>query len=210
MGTWINFYKSLNLTFFDLLYASIAIATFRHSAIGFATLEDGNVWLGGLSALSVDIGLMVASAELRKRFNAWALAGLIVSGLASVYTQLLFGLSSASVFVVSDGSAWMGETAQVIGNWRVVILSVILPALAVVYAFSAKQQKVAVAFQVQQKVTWEEEVKRLKKAGLTGGALALALHTLADGKLQPAQIAELTGVNPSTVRAALSKGDKKK
>lgn len=103
----------------------------------------------------------------------------------------------------------MGPAAQVIGNWRVVFLSVILPLLAVVYAFSAKQQKLAVAFQQQKKHSWEEEAERLIKAGLTGGALAVALHTLSAGELQPAQISELTGLKPSTVRAAISKGVKK-
>lgn len=124
---------------FYLLYISVAVATFRHSAYGFATLEGGNVWLGALSALAIDAGMILSATGLRYQFS-WALVfGLGASALASVYTQLLFSVSTAQEVPIAPGAEWLGGYARYIIDARVLLLPALLPVLSVVYAFSAKR-----------------------------------------------------------------------
>jgi hypothetical protein len=120
------------------LYVAVSVATFRHSAHGFASIEGGSFWWGALSATAVDVGMILSASSLRKTRNVWLVSGLIVSAVASTYTQLLYAMMTAAAVPTAAGVAWLGERATWVINVRVLILPALLPALAVVYAFAAK------------------------------------------------------------------------
>lgn len=123
---------------FILLYVLVTAATLRHSAAGFASLEDGSMVWGYLSALAVDAGMALSATSLRKRLSWWPFIGLLVSAAASTFTQLLYAIAHAAVMPVSTGALWLGPTAQAVADARVVILPLLLPLLSVVYSFSSK------------------------------------------------------------------------
>lgn len=125
-------------TLFVILYFLVTVATLRHSAAGFASLEGGSVGWGYLSALAVDAGMALSATGLRKRFDWSLLIGLLVSASASTFTQLLYAVAHAALMPVADGAAWMGDAAVLIANWRVVALPALLPLLSIVYSFASK------------------------------------------------------------------------
>lgn len=127
-----------HVTIFRLLYWAVVVATFRHSAAGFATLEHGNLWFGALSALAVDVGMMLAAEHLQRRVTPALVAGLAVAAAASVYSQFLYAVVNADAIAVSAGASWLGAFGTDIINARVVILPVLLPLLAVIYSFAAR------------------------------------------------------------------------
>jgi hypothetical protein len=120
------------------LYVAVSVATFRHSAHGFASIEGGSFWWGALSATAVDVGMILSASSLRKTRNVWLVSGLIVSAIASTYTQLLYAMMTAAAVPTATGVEWLGDRAIWVINVRVLILPALLPALAVVYAFAAK------------------------------------------------------------------------
>ena len=124
---------------FFALYVIVAVATFRHSAIGFASLEQGSILWGIVAALAIDVGMIVSASHLRQRFSIFPVIGLIVAASASVYTQILYAVMYAEHVEAAAGAAWMGDSATWVIEKRVIILPVLLPLLAVVYAFAAKR-----------------------------------------------------------------------
>jgi glucan phosphoethanolaminetransferase (alkaline phosphatase superfamily) len=124
---------------FLLLYIAIAVATFRHTALGFASIEGGSVVFGALSALAVDAGMILSATGLRRSRNVALIIGLIVSAVASTYAQLLYSVSTAASVSVAPGASWMNDSARTIIDLRVVVLPALLPLLSVVYAFAAKR-----------------------------------------------------------------------
>jgi hypothetical protein len=134
-----NYIKRNWLTLlFITLYTLVTGATLRHSAAGFASLEGGSMLWGYLSALAVDAGMALSATSLSKRLSFWPFIGLLVSAVASTFTQLLYAVAHAAVMPVSAGAQWLGPTAQLIADARVVILPALLPLLSVVYSFSSK------------------------------------------------------------------------
>lgn len=123
---------------FYALYIAVAFATFRHSARGFASIEGGSFWWGALSALAVDVGMMLSATGLRKS-RTWSLViGLTVSAVASTYTQWLYAVMHSQAIAVAPGAEWINGTARMIIDVRVLLLPALLPMLSVIYAFSAK------------------------------------------------------------------------
>lgn len=124
-----------------LLYSLISVATFRHSMIGFASLEEGNMFWGAVAALAIDAGLMLSATGLRSKRHPISMAalvfGLIASVLASAYSQLLFSVMHAQAISPAPGAAWLGDTAIWLIQKRVVIMSALLPLLLVAYSFAA-------------------------------------------------------------------------
>jgi hypothetical protein len=120
------------------LYVAVSVATFRHSAHGFASIEGGSFWWGALSATAVDVGMILSASYLRKQRNFWVIGALIITAGASTYTQWLYAVSSASVVTVAPGAVWLGDTATQLIDLRIVLLPALLPTLAVFYAFAAK------------------------------------------------------------------------
>ena len=184
-----------NINLFRLLYWSVAIATFRHSAIGFATLEAGNVLLGALAATAVDVGMMLAAEHVRRVHNWrtgqpwWLVGGLVLAALASIYSQLLYAVTNASAVQIAPGALWMQEAAQLIVDARVVVLPVLLPLLAVVYSFASRTAAEAAVDQVvhEHPSTYTERAR-------------VVLSVVPDAS--NVQLAEILGCSPSAVSRA--------
>lgn len=137
---------------FLVVYISISIATVYHSAFGFGTLEglDNNstvsdnlrFWLlGGLSAASIDIGMgAVVYAMLSGKRSKFLSISLIVLALFSAYTQIIY----ASVFAKDIFTVVKNEDLRPIMqtalDYRILLLPIALPFLAVFFGFSAKKQ----------------------------------------------------------------------
>ena len=188
---------------FRLLYWSIAVATFRHSALGFSTLEAGNVLLGALSAIAVDIGVMLNAERLQRVQTGRGpiIMGLALSALASIYSQLLYTVTHADAVPVAAGALWMQSVAEMVINLRVVIVPVLLPALAVVYSFASDSKSVqedtpVVASDVAPDVAPKEERQALTKLD----QCRIIWEATPDASV--AQVANLVGCAPSTASRA--------
>lgn len=124
-----------------LLYVLISVATFRHSTIGFASLEEGSLFWGAMAALAIDAGLILSATGLRSKRHPVSMialvVGLVISVTASAYSQLLFSVMHAQAVEVAPGARWLGEAAIWVIEKRVVIMSALLPFLAVAYSFAA-------------------------------------------------------------------------
>ena len=130
---------SRHITPFRLLYWGTAIATFRHSALGFATVEGSLFW-GALSALAVDIAMLLAAERLRYDRSPWLIAGLVVASCACVYSQALYMVSHAQSVEIAAGAMWMDYAAQWIIDLRVIIIPFLLPAQVVIFAIASQSQ----------------------------------------------------------------------
>lgn len=194
---------------FVALYILVTVATLRHSAAGFASLEGGSVVWGYLSALAVDAGMILSAVELQKRRSFWLIVGLLVSMVASTFTQLLYAVSHASVMDVAAGAQWLGVGARQIADVRVIVLPALLPMLSIVYSFASKgangtSAEVDVAEverelddERQKNATLSRELEQMRKAAPLIDALPMQtrarLFTMADGN----------GVSPKDVAATL-------
>jgi len=169
------------VTLFRLLYWSVALATYRHSAIGLSTLESGSLVLGALGAIAIDIGMILAAERLRTGGGnrKWLIAGLILSASASVYSQLLYTVTYAEAVSVAPGAMWMENVAQLVIDMRVLVIPVLLPALAVVYSFASEVSIVHDEMQEpKSKAQWCRTLFRLRpEAGPTQVAAAASALT---------------------------------
>jgi hypothetical protein len=180
------------------LYIAVSCATFRHSAYGFASIEGGSFWWGALSALAVDAGMILSASSLRKTRNVWLVTGLVTSAIASTYTQLLYAMMSATAVGIADGAAWLGDYAAWIVDVRVLVLPALLPALAVVYAFAAKQNDT-------RKAELHERVNEILAMGLGKAETAERIWLLGDngyGDFTAPLVAELAQCSVRTAQSA--------
>lgn len=186
---------------FWLLYVSISVATFRHTAFGFASLEGGSFWWGALSALAVDAGMMLSASGLRHA-RSWSLiCGLAMSAAASTFAQLLYAMSNAAVVEVAPGAEWMEGVARTIIDARVWILPALLPLLSIVYAFSAKSER-------RERDTLESQAARIRGQTdvLSERATAIwALERNGYGELTVSEVADLAGCSVSTAQRSRPK-----
>lgn len=187
-----------HITIFRLLYWAVAIATFRHSAIGFATLEHGNVLLGGLAALAVDIGMLLSAEKLQKRPSVWLVLGLLVSAGISVYSQFLHAVTNATAIAVAPGATWLGEIAIQTINYRIIIIPIALPLLVVLYSFAAKVSEIVESVSKTQPVTNPLQISTTA----TKKEQALALLEL-HPRLDASTLSEKVGCSPTTAYNAI-------
>lgn len=181
------------------LYVSVAVATFRHSAMGFASIEGGSFAWGALSALAVDAGMILSATSLRQRRSLSPFIGLVVSAVASTYTQLLYSVSNAAFVSPAPGAQWLGDAAQNIIDARVLALPALLPALAVIYAFSAKRD----GRKSEPASDFDAQVAEILAQTSGKQARAKRIWELADNGhayLTPEDVAELAGCHPATAR----------
>lgn len=132
-----------------VLQILVALATFRHSAIGFASIEGGSnggdlttlLW-GGIAALAIDAGMILSATGLRKKRSRigtfWLVTGLSFSAVASTYTQWLFAILHAELVTIAPGAIFVQEFATNLSNARIFILPPLLPALAIIYAMASE------------------------------------------------------------------------
>jgi hypothetical protein len=192
-----------HITLFRLLYWTVAIATFRHSAIGFSTLEAGSFALGALAAVAIDVGMMLAAERLRDTQGARIplVAGLALAALASIYSQLLYTVTNAAAVTVAPGATWMHGWAEGIINARVVVIPFILPILAVVYSFASRPVEIVPS---AEKVQFDAAEIAQPATKTEAARLILAAVPNADN----GTVAELVGCSRSTVRLARNGGGK--
>ena len=188
-----------NLSLWRILYWMIAIATFRHTTHGFATLEHGSLALGALSAIAIDIGMIHAAEQLRGVADPdrWLVAGLLLSAFGSFFAQLLYAVLNVEAMVVAPGAAWLEPAASSLVDARVIIMPLILPLLAIVYSFASGGHAVAVQDDANDKV---------RIIALTGRTKTARCQELAEiaPDMARAQIAELVGCDLGTVSRALA------
>ena len=204
---------------FTSLYVLISVATFRHSAYGFASLENASFAWGALSALAVDAGMALSAAGLRKERNLWLVVGLGVAAVASTYTQLLFAVTHAEPMVVAEGARWLTQASFLI-DARVLVLPCLLPALSLVYAASGKGrdtqgqlidltqqvmnlQEIARQAQGEKDMAFRQRDRAVESVGAwqdLGKAKQAAIMAYFDPELTNAQVAGLIECHPETVK----------
>jgi len=135
-------------TGFLAVYIIISVATFYHSAWGFATLSGPQPseffpafgwWiLGGLMAVAVDAGMVFIVLALVNGYRAkWLKGALFVVAFASAYTQVIHATHHAADYPIGQVADWLKWLEYVL-DARIVVLPLLLPAFALVYAFAAK------------------------------------------------------------------------
>jgi hypothetical protein len=182
---------------FFALYIAVSVATFRHSAYGFASIEGHILW-GALSATAVDVGMIASASYLRKQRNGWLVGALVITAGASTYTQLLYAMMNSAVVTVAPGVAWLGDTATWIIDIRVIVLPALLPTLAVVYAFAAKQE-------TSREPELQAQVSEILALGLGKQETAARVWQLSDnghGAFSAPYVAELARCSVRTAQAA--------
>ena len=182
----------LSVLFYGL-YILVSVATFRHSALGFSSIEGGSVFWGCLSALAIDVGMLLSATALRQQFRWPFFAGLVISAIASTYTQLLYSMFTAEVVDVAAGAQWLGSTARQIINLRVVLLPALLPLLSIVYAFAAKAEKTT---------NIDSRVAEINASTASKRERARRVWELAGDQLTVEQVAQMAGCHPATARRA--------
>lgn len=201
---------------FALLYTLVTVATLRHSAAGFASIEDGSVIWGYLSALAVDAGMALSATGLRKRWRWPLFFGLVISAAASTFTQLLYAVAHAAVMPVAVGAQWLGEYAQSVANWRVVVLPALLPILSIVYSFAAKSDAAGTdAVDVEELRSVKDELAELRSVAPLLNALPQQTRGLLYAKMngngiKPAQVAKELGISLASAQRAVGKMNKEK
>lgn len=191
--------QNMQLILFSILYAAVTLATFRHSAYGFASVEGGSFWWGALSALAVDAGMIFSATFLRRERNIWLVALLFSSAFASIFTQVLYTTINAPAVEVGAGALWMGDYAVWLINLRVLILAVFLPVSAVFCAFAAKSGEQAKAPDLDAKVV------EILAQGLGKKATAAAIWELSMNgyrEFTAVEVATMVGCSPRTAQSA--------
>ena len=131
---------------FTFIYIILALAMFRHTTIGFASIEtpltgrtSSYIW-GGLAAFSIDVSMIWAATVIRRRTRdrVWAGILLLITGIASAFAQLFYSITHAASVPVSEGAQWMDLYAVLLISWRVVIFPLLLPSMAFLNAMAAK------------------------------------------------------------------------
>jgi len=209
---------------FAALYVLVTIATLRHSAAGFASIESGSVIWGYLSALAVDAGMALSATGLRKRWRTSLFLGLVLSASASTFTQLLYAVAHAAVMPVSAGAQWLGEYAQLIANWRVIVLPALLPLLSVVYSFAAKadvdavdvaaieKQRDDALAQVESVTREADELRRIAPLldALPQQLRGLFVARASGNGITPAEVSAAAGISLASAQRAVTQMNKEK
>lgn len=118
----------------SLLYLALVLAllaSLGHVAYAFATVNDGSMITGYMSAVAIDIGLLALAAGINvRRANdrpvRWLWVGVVLFSIISVYANWLAGISHLTPIAADVGS---------FGRWleslRPILLSGVLPLLVI-------------------------------------------------------------------------------
>jgi len=135
---------------FELLYISIAVATFDHTVWAGAFLFEGSmpvdnniIWRlkGSLIAIAVDLGMLLTSRFLRNSETPTQTIVLVIAfmmaAVTSFYFQMVYILFHTPIFTISEGvdKYWIQALTPFL-QARVVILPLALPLLATVYTLA--------------------------------------------------------------------------
>ena len=129
---------------FDLLFFIISLATFRHTAAGFASIEGTSPSAGYLGAVAIDVTMYLSAVALNSNLSKWGRlavgTALLTAALSSAAAQLLFSVTHAEALTIAPGALWFKQ-AQFIINWRVVWMPFSLPAFALLVSAAGKAQE---------------------------------------------------------------------
>lgn len=127
--------KIFSLT--NMLYVTMVLALFsslNHVANIFSTVNGNSLFMGYITGISIDLGLIVMSASLNHRKGEgsrtkllWT--GIIIFSAISCYANWIFGISNVQAI-----NAEVGNFGKWIISLRPTILSGILPLLAIIMA----------------------------------------------------------------------------
>lgn len=146
---------------FTILLLLITVSTFRHTAYGFASLEQGGLFWGALSALAIDAGMAISMIGLRRK-RSWSLiVGAFLTAASSTMAQIVYALQYADSVTVAQGADWLSGFAMTVLNWRVIILPCLPPLLAAIYSISGNVLKENGAHDPMSKLERAEEIMKL-------------------------------------------------
>lgn len=156
------------------------LGSLQHTAWSFTTLEQGNLALGYIQAVAVEIGLAalafgIQQKKKQKRSTKWLWIGVASFSLISAYANLLHGLVYSSPLNIQASWRWMDTL-------RPILLSAVLPALVIYLAEIVSGEQV---------YNQEQEEKAQKKAGR-----ALQIY------IDPVSNSEKKGIFPAPIEQA--------
>lgn len=181
---------------FELLYLSIALATFEHSVWASAYLfegsaSEGTVWFylkGWLIAIAVDLGMLLISRFLQDANDLSQIVVLVISFLlaavSSFYLQMVYILAHTPTFVVSSGVSayWANSFLINLLDARVLLLPLALPVLASSYTIARIYNKKQVKKQESQEVVIRTNGNPHEDLMTLIEAVSMAPLELPDGK----------------------------
>lgn len=214
------------------VYISISVATFYHSAWGFATLSGAEPhapnyfamtgwWLlGMMMAIAVDVGIgaIVWIKMNGEREHKFSTASLILLGLWSAYGQLIYSANHAAAYNVGEVAGWL-QWLQYPLDARVLLNPLVLPLFAILIAFIAKDNepqptpKRLEIVPLQESQSHATNGKPITPDDLQWGTPTerrAIVRKLSLNGLQNSDIAKMIGVAPSTVTRDLKNGKTKK
>lgn len=212
------------------VYGAVSLATFYHSMWGFATLAGneperfwfaGAAWwfFGALMAAAVDVGMAaIVYARATGKREAWLVAALIVAAGASAFTQLIYAAHHATAYTVGAVAPWL-EWLQIVLDLRVIILPLLLPGFALVYAFAAHENEAqAAATETQAAATpepaWVAELRdataddgTVQQPGLERNEPATVTATPQPGEFAGATTEERRAIVPELIKTGLTQNE---
>jgi len=164
--------------------------------IGFATVENDRLFWGALSAIAVDIAMLLAAERLQREVTPWLVAGLVLASTGSVYSQALYMVGHTEPIMISLGAMWMQNIAQWLINARVLVLPFLLPAQVVIFSLASKGKRI-VTEQIFDDwyITDNEDPKRGK------AELCKTIYGLLPDAM-PSQVAAVVGCSVATASRA--------
>lgn len=166
--------KLPHINWFEMVYLAIAAATFQHTMWAAATVFEGPMpiefqspdwWRwhlnGGLIAVAIDVGMLVAARELRKKTTLVMAGAFISAAIATFYTQVLFSLNHTQAMILGSGVSeyWSGFLDPIV-QARVILVPLMLPLFATIFTLtSIKQEEI-----IQHEEEVAEEAIRVAEA----------------------------------------------
>lgn len=183
---------------FELLYISIAIATFTHTQYTSALYFEGapptdaaalNLWYfhGALIAIAIDIGMLLTSRFIASTTDRSEVSTLIaaftVAALASFFTQLGYILIHTPVVTISEGvSPYWREALSKFIDARVVILPFLLPVMGTIYTVARIARTRRIMRQTRELAEQEKKLKMVYNPTLIVTRLADLVRILEEGQ----------------------------
>lgn len=134
-----------------IIYVAVSVSTFWHSAWGASVIFSGfpvepvqfDWYLQGiLTAIAIDVGLVFSAGKLAKQWSIWTLLAFIVSAASSVFFQTFYVAQHAPPLSLSLGVSeyWVAVISPIL-EARIVLVPLMLPLIAVLYALSHSSKR---------------------------------------------------------------------
>jgi len=124
-----------------LALALVLVGSLYHVAWGFSTLSQGDMRMGFVQAVAIDVGLAALTVGIQQRRRAqrptrrlWA--GVLMFAGVSTYANLLYGFGHSSDVVLKDAPVWLA-------GLRPWLMSAVLPVMVVYLSEIVSENEVA-------------------------------------------------------------------